>query len=180
MKIIKVIKYVFVSLLVFVTIALMTIVIISTINEKKHLEVFGYSAFEVKSYSMYPELTKGDLILVKKRDSSEYEVGMTVTYLRPTDNSTTTHKIISIDGNIVTTKGINVETNNESDLPFEIEYIIGEVVYVWTNYGEVKRFVTHPIGIIIIILSNFLLIEGFSYLEFKLSNKEENGSGKEQ
>ena len=149
-------------------------------SNKKYLDLFGYSVFEVQSYSMYPELTKGDLILVKKRDSSEYDVGMTVTYLRPTDKSTTTHKIVNIDGNIVTTKGINTETNNDCDVPFEIEYIIGEVVHVWTGYSEVKQFITHPIGIIIIILSNFLLIEGFSYLEIKLSNKEENSSGKEQ
>lgn len=167
MKIIKLIKYIFVGLLAFVTIGLITIVIASTINEKKYLEVFGYSIFEVKSYSMYPELTKGDLIIVKKRDSSDYKVGMTITYLRPTDETTTTHKIVSIDGNLVTTKGINTETNKDNDLPFDIECIIGEVVTVWNGYGDFRQFVTHPIGIIIIILTGFLLIEGFSYLKIK-------------
>ena len=177
---VSIIKYTFISFLLLVIVLLTTIILSLAFSNKKYLDLFGYSVFEVQSYSMYPELTKGDLILVKKRDSSEYDVGMTVTYLRPTDKSTTTHKIVNIDGNIVTTKGINAETNNDCDVPFEIEYIIGEVVHVWTGYSEVKQFITHPIGIIIIILSNFLLIEGFSYLEIKLSNKEENSSGKEQ
>ena len=178
MKIIKIVKYIFISLLVFITISLLTLVIAVTTNGKQYLEIFGYSAFEVKSCSMYPELNEGDLILVKKRDSSEYKVGMTITYLRPSDKSTTTHKIVSIDGNLVTTKGINDETNKEYDLPFEIDNIVGEVVTVWTGYSDVKQFVTHPIGIIIIILSIFLFVEGLSYLELQFS--QDKNSRKEQ
>ena len=171
MKIIKIVKCIFISLLVFITIGLITLVIAVTTSGKQYSELFGYSVFEVKSCSMYPELNDGDLILVKKRDSSEYEVGMTITYLRPSDKTTTTHKIISIDGDLVITKGVNDATNKDCDLPFDIENVIGEVVAVWSGYGKIREFVTNPIGIIIIILTGFLFIECLSYLEIKFSKK---------
>ena len=114
MKTIKVIKYLFVGIILFIMSILLFIILITAINENKNLGVFDYSAYEVKSNSMYPDLIEGDLIVVKKRDKSEYEVGMVVTYKRPTDKTTTTHKIVSIDGDIVTTKGINDLTNNDN------------------------------------------------------------------
>jgi signal peptidase len=172
MKVIKLIKYTFLFALLFVMICLITLSIATSSSKNKYLELFGYSFFEVKSYSMYPELSKGDLVIVKKRDSSEYKVGMIVTYLRPTDSTTTTHKIVSIDGNIVTTKGVNENTNKDCDLPFDIECIVGEVVTVWKDYSDVKDFIVHPIGIIIIVLTGFLVIEVFNYLEEKYSNDE--------
>jgi signal peptidase I len=178
MKIIKILKCFYVCILFVIAVCLLTFILVSNFNKNKYFELFGYSFFEVQSYSMYPELTKGDLIVVKKRDSSEYEVGMTVTYLRPTDTMTTTHKIVGIDGNLVTTKGINEETNKDCDLPIEKEYIIGEVIGIWTGFNNVKQFVTHPIGIIIIILSGFLFIEALDYLEVKCSKSK--NSRKEQ
>ena len=175
MRIIKIIKYGFFSVLSIIVMLLIAIIILGAVNKTKHFEVFGYSAFEVKSYSMYPKLNKGDLVIVKKRENSEYQVGMIVTYLRPSDTTTTTHQIISIDGNVVTTKGINEETNQDADLPFDIECIIGEVVVVCPRYGKVKDFVTNPLGIIIIILTGFLFVEGLSYLENIISKKETGG-----
>ena len=178
MKLLKLIKCLFVGIVLVVIVFLVSLILVASFSKKNYLEVFGYSFFEVKSYSMYPELEKGDLIVVKKRESSEYEVGMIVTYLRPSDDTTTTHMIVSIDGNKVTTKGINEETNKDNDLPFDIECIVGEVVTVWRGYGNVKEFVTNPIGIIIIILTGFLIVEGFNFLEDKFTSKE--NSGKEQ
>ena len=172
MKIVKVIKYTYICVALVIIVGLLTVLLESTFSKKKYFDAFGYSFFEVQSYSMYPELTKGDLVIVKKRDSSEYEVGMTVTYLRPADNTTTTHKIVSIDGNLVTTKGINENTNKDYDLPFDIENVVGEVVCVWTEYDEVRNFITHPVGIIIIILTGLLFIEGLSFLEDKFSTEE--------
>ena len=172
MKVIKAIKYAYISIALVIILGLLIVLLESTFSKKKYFDFLGYSVFEVQSYSMYPELSKGDLIVVKKRESSEYEVGMTVTYLRPADNTTTTHKIVSIDGNLVTTKGINENTNKDYDLPFDIENIVGEVVAVWTGYDEVKEFVTHPIGIIIVILTGLLFVEGLGFLESKFSKEE--------
>ena len=173
MKILKLFKYVYISVMSVIILVLVSFLLASLFSKKGYTEIFGYSFFEVQSYSMYPELDKGDLIVVKKRKSSEYKKDMVVTYWLPTDTIPTTHKIVSIENDTVITKGINPNTNNGNDLPFDIEYIIGEVVVVWSGYSNVKQFITNPVGIIIIILSGFLLIEGFNYIEDKYTKKEE-------
>ena len=70
MKLIKLIKCLFVGILLVVIVFLVSLILVASFSKKNYLEVFGYSFFEVKSYSMYPELEKGDLIVVKKRESS--------------------------------------------------------------------------------------------------------------
>lgn len=151
---------------------LVTLLISTLFNENRYAKVFGYSFFEVESYSMYPELTKGDLVVVKKRESFEYEVGMVVTYICPTDSIPTTHKIVQIDGNIITTRGINEVTNTSDDTPFDVKCIIGEVVTVWYGYSKTKDFITNPFGVLIILLTGFLLLEGFNLLEDSFMKKE--------
>ena len=144
MKVIKIIKYIYISIVSIIILFFITFLLATVFSNKGYTEVFGISFFEVKSYSMYPELTKGDLVVVKKRDKSYYEVGMVVTYITPNDKIPTTHKIVSIEGDTVITRGVNKETNNTDD----------------------------PIGIIIIVLSGFLFIEGFTLLEEKILKKE--------
>ena len=175
MKIIKIIKYIYLGIISLLILFLGIFLISSLISKKDYTQVFGYSFFEVQSYSMYPELTKGDLVVVKKRDNQDYKVDMVVTYILPTDKTPTTHKIVKIEGNIITTRGINEETNNTDDAPFDVSCIIGEVVIKWKNYSKVRNFVTNPIGIIVILLCGFFFIEGFIYLESiyqKKQNKE--------
>ncbi len=165
MKTIKIIKYVYMGLISLIILILALFLLSSLFSKKGYSEVFGISLFEVQSYSMYPELDKGDLVVVKKRAADKYEVGMTVTYIRPGEKIPTTHKIVKIEGNIITTRGVNTETNNSDDIPFDVSYIIGEVVTVWRNFNQTREFVTSPIGIIVILLWGFLFIEGFKYLE---------------
>ena len=46
----------------------------SLINKDSYTKAFGIALFEVESYSMYPDLDKGDLIIVKKRKPEKYQV----------------------------------------------------------------------------------------------------------
>jgi len=172
MRIAKILKFTYITIISIIILILGIFLLSSLFSKKDYPQVFGYSFFEVKSYSMYPELDKGDLVIVKKRDVSEYKVDMVVTYITPNDKIPTTHKIVKIEGNIITTRGINTETNNSDDKPFEVDYIIGEVVGVFRNYNNVRDFVTNPIGIVVILLTGFLFIEGINFLENKTSKKE--------
>ena len=178
MKIAKILKFTYLVVISIIILILGIFLLSSLFSKKEYTQVFGYSFFEVKSYSMYPELDKGDLVVVKKRNNDEYKVDMVVTYIKPNDKIPTTHKIVKVEGNIITTRGINTETNNSDDAPFDVECIIGEVVFVWENYNYVREFVTNPIGIIIILLTGFLIIEGVNYLENcgKKTEKEKNQS----
>lgn len=172
MKIIRLFRNIYIGLLITIITCLFVFLISSLFSKTSYTKTFGYSFFEVKSYSMYPVLSKGNLVVVKELDDSCYEVGMIVTYIKDTDTIPTTHKIVKIDGNVITTRGINEETNNTDDEPFDVSCIIGEVVYVWKSYGKIKSFVTSPIGIIVILLSGFFIVEGFNYLENKYKDKD--------
>lgn len=172
MKIVRIIRNIYLGLLVTIILFLGVFLVSSLFSKTSYTQVFGFSLFEVKSYSMYPELKKGDLVVVKSLDTDEYEVGMTVTYIRESEKTPTTHKIVKIEGNIITTRGINSETNNADDEPFDVSCIIGEVVFVWKSYGSIRNFVTNPLGIVCILIFGFFIIEGFNYLENKFKEKE--------
>lgn len=174
MKIVRLFRNIYIGILISVIVFLGVFLISSLFSKTGYTKTFGYSFFEVKSYSMYPKLDKGDLVVVKDLKDDNYEVGMIVTYIRENESTPTTHEIVKIEGNIITTRGINTETNNADDEPFDVSCIIGEVVYTFENYGNVRDFITNPLGIIIILLSGIFIIEGFNYLESKTNKKEEN------
>ncbi len=175
MKVVKLFKYIYIGIISIIILVLGIFLLSSLFGKEDYAKVFGYSFFEVKSYSMYPELDKGDLVIVKERDTKDYQIDMIVTYKKPNDQIPTTHKIVKIEGNIITTRGTNSETNNSDDPPFEVKYIIGEVVGVWENYDSVRSFITNPLGIISILLSGFLIIEIINYFDNKCKvSKEEN------
>lgn len=168
---IKIIKLAITGIFILLILILSIFLLSKLISKKSYTQVFGYSLFEVSSYSMYPELDKGDLVIVKQRDSEDYKVGMTVTYCVVEGTTPVTHKIVNRDGDIITTRGINTETNNTDDEPFDVKYIIGEVVYVCEGYGDFVSFIQNPLGLCIVIISCVIVFEIFDFLE-KKANKE--------
>lgn len=129
--------------------------------------VFGFSFYRVATGSMKPDINPGDLVVVKSR--KKYNVGMDVTYRINKDSTPVTHRIVAINGDIVTTEGIN---NSGSDAPFDKKYIIGEVVIVWRNYDKFIDFIASPLGILVLCGGVFVLVELFSFID-KLINKSD-------
>ncbi len=84
--------------------------------------LFGYSLYRVNSGSMEPTLEIGDEIIVQKTD--DYQVGDVVSYLVDGKN-TVTHRIVSIENDIIVTKG---DANGVSDDPVHRENVIGKYV----------------------------------------------------
>ena len=137
-------------------------------------EMFGYSFYYVETGSMEPYIKVGSLIVVKKHDSDYYQVGMNVTYLPVGASSTVTHQIVARDGNTITTRGMNTDTNNTNDTPFDVSCIVGEVVHVWEKYYKTMNFVKSPLGIICLALTGFVVVEGIGLLDkIILKEKEE-------
>lgn len=168
MKKFKIIRYIYLGVIGVIILFLGIFLIGSLTSKKPYTQVLGLSFFEVQSYSMYPEITKGDLLIVKKRKAENYEVGMTVTYIRPNEEKSTTHQIVKIEDKMITTRGI---ANDHDDEPFDVSCIIGEVVVVWSGYNGVRNFITNPLGIVSIILIGIFFIEGFNYLEEEAKRK---------
>ena len=113
---------------------------------------FGYGAAVVLSGSMEPEFSKGDLIVVKETEN--YKLNDIVVF--QDGNSLVVHRIISIDGETITTKG---DANKTADEPINVSTIKGKVLFWIPFLGNVVSFLKTPLGTVCIITSAIALIE---------------------
>ena len=106
---------------------------------------FGIGVSVVLSGSMEPELSVGDLLIVVKTD--DYEVDDIVVF-RESYGSAVVHRIIEIDGTLVTTKG---DANNTADEPFSNELLCGKVVLAIPVIGYLISIIKTPIGTVLLL-----------------------------
>lgn len=126
---------------------------------------FGYGAAVVLSGSMEPEMSKGDLIIVKETDS--FVVDQIVVF--QDGQSLVVHRIIEISGEKIVTKG---DANNVADDPIDSSLVKGEVILVIPNMGSWIEGIKTPIGTIIIIAVAILLLEVPRLREKKKDDEE--------
>ena len=113
---------------------------------------FGCGSAVVLSGSMEPELSKGDLIIV--RDTDDYSVGDVVVFQDA--DMLVVHRIIAVDGGSVTTRG---DANPVADEPVSMEAVKGEVVAGVPLLGSLVNVLKSPLGTIMIIVAAVLLLE---------------------
>ena len=126
------------------------------ISGKQYFEVFGYSIFTVATGSMEPAIKQNDVIVVKKE--KEYSVNDITTFF--SDNAFVTHRIISIKGHEIVTKG---DANNAKDAIIKDTDIIGKVVRIIPNGAVWQKVLTSPLTIIMIFVTLILFDFAFSY-----------------
>lgn len=154
-RIYKIIKAIVLSAFLFIILFFVVYSAKKVITKDVTSSVFGYSFYQVTTGSMIPDINPGDLVVVKRQ--KEYKVGMDVTYQLNEKATPITHKIVKIEGNTITTMGIN--NNGSFDDSFDASCIVGEVVGIWRDYIKFINFITSPIGIIIIVVGMFGIIE---------------------
>ncbi len=113
---------------------------------------FGTGCAVVLSGSMEPELSVDDLIIV--REAKGYNVNDVVVYQNGFD--LIVHRIISIDGDTITTKG---DANNVADNPTNISAIKGKVVASIPGIGLIAQVLKTPIAILVMGALAFVLME---------------------
>lgn len=113
---------------------------------------FGYGTAVVLSGSMEPTFSKDDLIIVKKKDS--FDIGDIVVY--QSNDSLVVHRVVSMDGDMVVTKG---DANNIEDASFDKIAIKGVVIGCIPSLGVFVNAIKTPTGTIVVLLCAFLLIE---------------------
>lgn len=113
---------------------------------------FGYGAAVVLSGSMEPEFSEGDLIVVTEAKS--YQENDIVVF--QDGNSLIVHRVISRDGEIITTKG---DANQTADEPIHVSSVKGKVLFWIPFAGDVVGFLKTPIGTIGIIAAAIALVE---------------------
>ncbi len=113
----------------------------------------GVGAAVVLSGSMEPVLSVDDIVIVTKADG--YEIGDVVVF--QDGRSLVIHEIIEKEGSVITTKGT---ANNVADHPIDLSQVKGKMVYKISSAGWVVDMLKSPVGVIVMILLAFLLIEG--------------------
>jgi signal peptidase I len=76
----------------------------------------------VTSGSMWPELSRGDIVFVKKIGIEDIEVGSVIVFRH--ENGLAVHRVIKIEGTRITTKG---DANPLADLPITYNDVIGRI-----------------------------------------------------
>ena len=136
-------------LLVFILLIIIYGKISSLISGNKYPNYFGYTVLEVASGSMEPVLNVGDVVAVKI--NSDFEKDDIVAFIN--ENSIITHRIIFIDGDVITVKG---DSNNVVDKPINKDQVIGKVIKVYPKLGIMKKVFNSP-GVLIMVFITLLL-----------------------
>ena len=166
MKALKIIRSIFVWLMVALAVFMMifTIVSVSTFDRADR-NLFGYKAFIVLSDSMSKtDFNAGDLVLVKAVDPSTLKEGDIIAYTSQNTSNygeTVTHKIrkITTDANGepgFVTYGTTTDTDDETVVTYP--YVLGKYQGRIPKVGTFFQFLKSTPGYIVCILVPFLLL----------------------
>lgn len=126
---------------------------------------FGVGSAIVLSGSMEPALHVDDMIIVTRQE--DYQTGDVVVY--QSGSSLVVHRIVSMEGNMVTTQG---DANNAPDEPVDIGQIKGEVVGCVRNVGGIVRVLKAPLVSYGLMALAILLLERSFRQEKRQDNEE--------
>lgn len=92
---------------------------------------FGEVRFRATGVSMMPVIWPGDILTIRNCGMEEVQPGQIVLYRR--EKELIAHRVISIHGNLLTTRGDSI---NHDDLPVRESEIVGRVVSI-TRRGQI-------------------------------------------
>ena len=133
---------------------------------------FGFGMSVVLSGSMEPELSMNDLVIVREADSCA--VDDIVVY--QDGNSLVIHRIWSVDGETVITKG---DANNAVDEPIKTSVIKGKVVAHIPFVGAIVRFLKTSVGTMLLVVAAIVFFE-LPYLQKRKQAEDEKEKIREE
>lgn len=151
--------------------------------------ILGYSFFRVMTGSMEPGIPVDSLIVVKKQEIQELEVGDVISFFSRDPSlmgEVNTHRIVEINEEngeyVFATKG---DANNVADRYLTLEEdVIGKVVFSSLGLGKCIRLISNPLIFLPLIIFPMVLLLGHSLYESftvarKLVREEEEAAVKE-
>lgn len=176
MKTAKKVVTVIVSVILWLVIllaALFAFTTLATRDDAHVASIAGYTPMIVQSESMEPTFNKGDLIIIRKCDTSKLEVGDIITFHTIIQNeyALNTHRIAKID--IVaglrsyTTMGDNNDGLADTHIIGDSD-IVGQYVGRVPGMGKVMSFLSSSVGFLLIIVLPMLAF--FVYQVYHLIN----------
>lgn len=151
--------------------ALYAFTTMATKDEQSVSRILGYTPLTVESDSMKPTFCKGDLIFIKKCDTSKLKEGDIITFHTIIDNqyALNTHRIQKIDevNGVRSYTTIGDNNNGVADQHVISDGdIVGKYVGHISNLGKVMSFLSSSMGFLIVIVLPMLLF--FIYQVYNL------------
>lgn len=115
------------------------------------LSFFGYKIYKVSSKSMEPNLKYNDFILIKK--NSSFKENDIITF--KVDDNYLTHRVVSIDGDKIITKGDAIDFNNDAITNDMVE---GKMIYKFVVLTVINYFLFRPIFWVIFLLAAIFIL----------------------
>ena len=174
MKVLKKTGTIVISVLLWVIIlvaALYAFTTMATRDNQNVSNIMGYTPLVVKSDSMAPTFSAGDLIFIKKCDTSSLKEGDIICFHTIIDNeyALNTHRIQKIeevgDTRSYTTLGDNNHGVTDTHIISDGD-IVGKYVGHLKNVGKVMDFLSSSIGFLVVIVLPMLLF--FIYQVYNL------------
>lgn len=156
-KITKLIVNIFTYVLLVILICVIYGKLVITFGNNVYPNYFGYTFFEVASGSMKPALQVNDVIIVKITNEG-LKKGDIIAFQGET--AIITHRILYIDGDIITVKGDN---NNIVDKPISKDQVIGKIVKIVPKLGVWKKVIVEPKILLSIFITLLLFDFALSY-----------------
>lgn len=166
-KITKLIVNIFTYILLVILICVIYGKLVITFGNNVYPNYFGYTFFEVASGSMKPALQVNDVILVKITNE-DLKKGDIIAF--QSEDAVITHRILYIDGNIITVKGDN---NNIVDKPISKDQVIGKIVKIIPKLGVWKKVIVEPKILLSIFITLLLFDFALSYNRNDKKKKKE-------
>lgn len=151
--------------------ALFAFTTMATKDDNNVSSVFGYTPMVVKSNSMVPTFEKGDLIFIKKYDTSKLEEGDIICFHTIIENEyvLNTHRIKSIEivggARSYTTIGDNNDGIADQHIISDGD-IVGKYIGHWPKVGKIMDFLSSSLGFLLVIVIPMLLF--FIYQVYNL------------
>ena len=120
--------------------------------------ILNYRFFTIASNSMYPVYKVNDVIIVKELDTSSLNVGDDITYYglkNDFKDKIITHRIVNIDNNTFTTKGVNT---NIEDPSIEASQIYGKVIYKPLIISFISTVIKNQYGFFFLVFTPLVLV----------------------
>ena len=151
--------------------ALYAFTTMATKDDQSVSRILGYTPMTVESDSMKPTFCKGDLIFIKKCDTSKLKEGDIITFHTIIDNqyALNTHRIQKIDevNGVRSYTTIGDNNNGVADQHVISDGdIVGKYVGHISNLGKVMSFLSSSMGFLIVIVLPMLLF--FFYQVYNL------------
>ena len=147
---------------IFITIVILLLVLIFLFNaytiyclkvlDKDLATINGYAVLEVVSGSMEPTIHIGDMIIIDTKETNFKENDIVTFY--DVNGSFVTHRILSIEGEEMVTKG---DYNNTQDEAMPLSSIVGKFVFRLNGTGKLITAFKKPFVMVMVLVIGIMV-----------------------